>query len=91
MSTSPPPALKYVYIVQQASYPSSGEGGDEILAVYSRLDDANQKAKSHIDAEYAEPEDCEEGQDENGCFWWSAADVGEGDAVRVYVVRWEVL
>lgn len=83
-------SLKYVYIVQQASYPQYGEGGDEILCVFSSLQAANAKAHDHIETEYSEPEEVDEGADENGCFWWSAGDVGEGDGVRVYVQRWEV-
>ncbi|RDW91405.1 hypothetical protein BP5796_02570 [Coleophoma crateriformis] len=84
-------SLQYVYIVQQASYPQYGEGGDEILSVYSSLEAANAEAHDHIETEYgSDTEDVDEGVDKNGCFWWSAPDVGEGDGVRVYVQRWEV-
>lgn len=85
----PSSAKMHVYIVKEGSYPHEGEGGDEILAVYASLEDANNKVRVHLE-QYEDPEDCEEGFNDDGCFWWSAADVGEGDAVKVYVEKWEV-
>jgi hypothetical protein len=62
----------------------------DIHAIYATIKDANNAVKGIVNTEYIGCEDFKQGSEDDGRFYWSSDDAGEGERVEVYIRVLEV-
>jgi hypothetical protein len=81
---------QYVYVVIVDSHPPYMDSHSDIHAIYSTIYDANNTVKRIVIREYTKAEGTKSGYEDDGGFYWSSDDAGEGERVEVYIRVMEV-
>lgn len=84
-----PPVLEHVYIlVVDSDEPYYGTTSSNI-AIYATVKEANNALRKYIAEQYTEPQGIER-EIRQGCWRWTAEDVGEGESIVVEVQRHKI-
>ena len=83
--------LEHVYVVIVHTIPGYNDlTSKDISGVYVTIEDANNCVRNIANYEYSATEDFRHGRKGDGRIWWKADDVGEGDAIEIWIEKHEL-